>query len=164
MTHHPSSAPFSSQVTSITANTGSSTLQVTALACGVMRESLHEYDDVCDIALLSLYNLCMRVVNPAAHLVSLVAVCCRDSYLSWSDCSGRMFFSSSSLFDGRLLSLMARESFRKTFMASVPSMIRQEAKWTLCINAQLCRADPGCNEHSLHNLTVRSLYRFSSST
>lgn len=54
------------------------------------------------------------------HLVSLVAVCCRDSKRSWSDCSCRMFFSSSSLLDGRLLSLMARESLRKTFMARVP--------------------------------------------
>lgn len=56
----------------------------------------------------------------AAHLVSLVAVCCRDSSRSWSDCTGRMFFSSSSLLEGRLLSLMARESLRKIFMASVP--------------------------------------------
>lgn len=56
-----------------------------------------------------------------AHLVSLVAVCWRNSSRSWSDCSGRMFFSSSSLFDGRLLSLIARESFLKTFMARVPS-------------------------------------------
>lgn len=63
-----------------------------------------------------------------AHLVSLVAVCCRDSRRSWSDCSGRMFFSSSSLLDGRLLSLMARESFRKTFMARVPSESTAEAK------------------------------------
>lgn len=96
MTHHPSSALFSSQVTSITAHTGSHT---------------------------------------RAHLVSLVAVCCRDSSLSWSDCSGRMFFSSSSLLDGRLLSLMARESFLKTFMASVPSVMAQETKWVLCVSA-----------------------------
>lgn len=63
-----------------------------------------------------------------AHLVSLVAVCCRDSRRSWSDCSGRMFFSSSSLLDGRLLSFMARESFRKTFIARVPSETTAEAK------------------------------------
>ncbi len=92
-----------------------------------------------------------------AHRVSLVAVCCRDSSLSWSDCSGRMFFSSSSLFDGRLLSLMARESFRKTFMASVPSMIVPEAKMWVNTHCELRSADSGCCELSLHKLTVRGM-------
>lgn len=76
----------------------------------------------------SLAGFCSQLSNVywplIAYRVSLVAVCCRDSSRSWSDCSGRMFFSSSSLFDGRLLSLMARESFLKTFMASVPSVTR----------------------------------------
>ena len=55
------------------------------------------------------------------YLVSLVPICCRDSSLSWSDCMGRMFLSSRSLSDGRLLSLMASESFLNTFIASVPT-------------------------------------------
>lgn len=66
------------------------------------------------------HHVMCAMTHRKAHRVSLVAVCCRDSRRSWSDCRGRMFFSSSSLFDGRLLSLMARESLRRTLMASVP--------------------------------------------
>lgn len=55
-----------------------------------------------------------------SHLVSLVPICCLDSSLSSSVCMGRMFFSSSSLLEGRLLSLMARESFLSTFCAREP--------------------------------------------
>lgn len=50
-----------------------------------------------------------------SHLVSLVPICCLDSSRSSSVCMGRMFFSSSSRLEGRLLSLMARESFLSTF-------------------------------------------------
>ncbi len=64
-------------------------------------------------------NLKMHVCNES-HLVSLVPICCRDSSLSSSVCMGRMFFSSSSRLDGRLLNLMARESFLSTFWARVP--------------------------------------------
>ena len=56
-----------------------------------------------------------------SHRVSLVAICCRDSSLSWSDSVGKMFLSSSSRRDGRLLSLMASESFLNTFIARVPA-------------------------------------------
>lgn len=61
----------------------------------------------------------MHVGFPS-HLVSLVPICCLDSSLSSSVCMGRMFFSSSSRLEGRLLSLIARESFLRTFCASVP--------------------------------------------
>lgn len=63
-----------------------------------------------------------------SHLVSLVPICCLDSSLSSSVCMGRMFFSSSSLLDGRLLSLMAKESFLSTFWASVPKFEMQNVK------------------------------------
>ncbi|CAG5863071.1 unnamed protein product [Menidia menidia] len=70
-------------------------------------------------AVSRVHGLSARRSGPGVtHLVSLVAVCCRDSSRSLSVCIGRMFFSSSSLLDGRLLSLRASESFRKTFMAS----------------------------------------------
>lgn len=52
--------------------------------------------------------------------MSLVPICCLDSSRSSSVCMGRMFFSSSSLLEGRLLSLMARESFLSTFCAREP--------------------------------------------
>lgn len=55
-----------------------------------------------------------------SHLVSLVPICCLDSSRSSSVCMGRMFFSSSSRLEGRLLSLMARESFLSTFCAREP--------------------------------------------
>lgn len=56
-----------------------------------------------------------------SYLVSLVPICCLSSSLSSSVCLGRMFFSSSSRLEGLLLSLMAKESFRHTFMAREPA-------------------------------------------
>lgn len=67
------------------------------------------------------------------HLVSFVPICCRDSSLSSSVCIGRMFFSSSSLLEGRLLSLMARESFLSTFWARVPKPKTPWSAWHLAL-------------------------------
>lgn len=129
MIHHPSSAPFYSTVTSITDHM-------------VLKHFAGDWACMCSNAHVVLVTQCQyshqSPVNPPAHLVSLVAVCCRDSSLSWSDCSGRMFFSSSSLFDGRLLNLMARESFRKTFMASVPTVSIRQVIFVQCQTNQLC--------------------------
>lgn len=70
----------------------------------------------------SLGRLCVCApVCSLSHRVSLVPICCLNSSLSWSDCLGRIFFSSSSLTDGRLLILMAKESFLNTFRARVPT-------------------------------------------
>lgn len=55
-----------------------------------------------------------------SYLVSLVPICCLSSSRSSSVCLGRMFFSSSSRFEGLLLSLMAKESFLQTFIAREP--------------------------------------------
>lgn len=61
-----------------------------------------------------------RAEGLISYLVSLVPICCLSSNLSSSVCLGRMFFSSSSRFEGLLLSLMAKESFLQTFMAREP--------------------------------------------
>lgn len=63
----------------------------------------------------------MEPAVPRAYLVSLVPICCLSSSRSSSVCLGRMFFSSSSRLEGRLLSLMAKESFLHTFMAREPA-------------------------------------------
>lgn len=55
-----------------------------------------------------------------SYLVNFVPICCLSSSLSSSVCMGRMFFSSSSRLEGLLLSLIAKESFLQTFIASEP--------------------------------------------
>lgn len=55
-----------------------------------------------------------------SYLVSFVPICCLSSSLSSSVCMGRMFFSSSSLLEGLLLSLIAKESFLHSFLARGP--------------------------------------------
>jgi hypothetical protein len=62
-----------------------------------------------------------------SYLVSLVPICCLSSSRSSSVCLGRMFFSSSSRLEGLLLSLMAKESFLHTFMASEPGGGRNQS-------------------------------------
>ena len=61
-----------------------------------------------------------RVGRLLYYLVSLVPICCLSSSRSSSVCLGRMFFSSGARLEGLLLSLMAKESFLQTFMASEP--------------------------------------------